>query len=151
MGTMSSGRAVTYVAVFIAAAVITAAVAAVLVNISNRKMEAREFPLKVVAIEEGEIDPAVWGQNFPHQHDSFDRTREDYGKTRYGVSTRSPPRLLDVSSASSAPLVMTVRSMGHVGLPVRTISFCAAFQYGSRVCAFSNCSGVYTYCLLSLR
>jgi nitrite reductase (cytochrome c-552) len=87
MGKVFSRQMSIYVAVFIVAAAIAAVVAGLLVNISNRKMEAREFPLRVVQIEEGEIDPAVWGRNFPHEYDTFDRTREDYGKTKYGGST----------------------------------------------------------------
>lgn len=37
-----------YVAVFAVAVILTAAVAAVLVNINSRKQEASEFPLRVV-------------------------------------------------------------------------------------------------------
>ncbi len=77
---------VTYVFVFILAAVLTVAVAILLVNVNQRKQEALEFPLRVVNIPEGELDPAVWGQNFPHQFDSFSQTEVNYGKTPYGGS-----------------------------------------------------------------
>ena len=60
-----------YIVIFAGAAVLTAGVAALLVNINQRQLEAREFPLKVVEIPAGEIDPAVWGQNFPRQYDRF--------------------------------------------------------------------------------
>lgn len=76
-----------YVAIFVAAAVLTAALAGLLVNITERKREAAQYPLKVVEIPEGELDPAVWGKNFPHQYDSFIKTQEDYGRTPYGGST----------------------------------------------------------------
>jgi len=76
-----------YVAIFVIAAILTAALAGLLVNITERKQEAAQYPLKVVEIPEGELDPAVWGKNFPHQYDSFTKTQEDYGKTPYGGST----------------------------------------------------------------
>ncbi len=76
----------TYVAIFAVAVILTAAVAALLVNVNSRKNEAAEYPLKVVEIAENELDPAVWGQNFPRQYDSFVRTEENYGATPYGGS-----------------------------------------------------------------
>lgn len=75
-----------YVAIFAVAVILTAAVAALLVNVNSRKNEAAEYPLKVVEIGENELDPAVWGQNFPRQYDSFVRTEENYGQTPYGGS-----------------------------------------------------------------
>ncbi len=75
-----------YVVVFILAAALTVVVAALLMNITQRKQEAAEYPLKVVEIPEGELDPAIWGQNFPNQYDSFSRTEENYGETPYGGS-----------------------------------------------------------------
>ncbi|HRQ40915.1 MAG TPA: ammonia-forming cytochrome c nitrite reductase subunit c552 [Chloroflexota bacterium] len=75
-----------YVAIFILAAALTMVVAALLLNINQRKQEALQFPLKVVEITPGELDPAVWGLNFPSQYDSFRRTEENYGETPYGGS-----------------------------------------------------------------
>ena len=42
-----------------------AAIAALLVNIESRKMEASASPAQIVPIAEDEIDPAVWGQTSP--------------------------------------------------------------------------------------
>ncbi len=75
-----------YVAIFILAAALTIVVAALLLNINQRKQEAVQFPLKVVEVAPGELDPAVWGLNFPSQYDSFKRTQENYGETPYGGS-----------------------------------------------------------------
>jgi nitrite reductase (cytochrome c-552) len=72
--------------IFVGAAVLTGVVAALLVNISDRKDEQAEYPLKVVEIGEDELDPAVWGQNFPQEYDRFVKTEEDYGSTEYGGS-----------------------------------------------------------------
>jgi len=58
-----------------------------LMNIQQRKLEGKMFPAKVVEIGAEELDPAVWGANFPRQYDSFQQTRVDYGKTPYGGSS----------------------------------------------------------------
>lgn len=71
---------------FFAGLLIMGAVAFMLTNIQTRKAEAVEFPLKTVAIGEKELDPAVWGQNFPRQYDSFKKTEIDGNKTPYGGS-----------------------------------------------------------------
>ncbi len=59
---------------------------ALLVNIQQRKAETVEYPLRVVAVADDELDPAVWGQNFPRQYDSFMRTQDDTMGTPYGGS-----------------------------------------------------------------
>ncbi len=75
-----------YVAVFAIAVALTAVVAALLVNINTRKQEASEFPLRVVEIANNELDPSVWGQNFPRQYNTFVRTQENLGETPFGGS-----------------------------------------------------------------
>ena len=75
-----------YIALFALAAVATVVVIAVLMNIQGKKEEATQYPLKVVEIAENELDPAVWGLNFPVQYDSFKKTAENYGPTTYGGS-----------------------------------------------------------------
>lgn len=75
-----------YALVFVGAALLTAGVAALLVNINQRQIEAFQSPLRVVEIGEDEIDPAIWGQNFPVHYEMFARTEENYGRTAYGGS-----------------------------------------------------------------
>lgn len=81
-----SGRTWIYAAVFLAAVVLTVGVAMLLLNINQKKEEAAQYPLKVVELSDGELDPAVWGQNFPMQYSSFVKTQENYGQTPYGGS-----------------------------------------------------------------
>ena len=50
--------------------VLMAALAFLLTNIQTRKDESVEYPLKTVAIANDELDPAVWGQNYPRQYDA---------------------------------------------------------------------------------
>ncbi|MCW5980015.1 MAG: ammonia-forming cytochrome c nitrite reductase subunit c552 [Bryobacteraceae bacterium] len=67
------------------AAVATVAIAALLVNIFERKQEARDHFFRVVEIDDLTQDPAVWGKNFPLQYDLYSRT-VDMVRTRHGGS-----------------------------------------------------------------
>ena len=71
------------------AAVAAIAVTALLVNIFTRQQEARNPFYRVVELTEETTDPAVWGQNFPVQYDSYRRT-VDQVRTRYGGSEAVP-------------------------------------------------------------
>ena len=67
----------------------TAAIAALLVNITERKQEAQLPFFRVVEITDETTDPAVWGKNFPMQYDAYLRT-VDQQRTRYGGSEALP-------------------------------------------------------------
>jgi len=71
---------------FVLGLVIMGGLAALLTNIQQRKAETVEYPLQVVAMDPDELDPAVWGQNFPRQYDSFLKTADDTVGTPYGGS-----------------------------------------------------------------
>jgi len=73
----------------IAAALGAAAVTALLINIFERKQEARDPFFRVVEISDEIDDAAVWGRNFPMQYDSYRRT-VDQVRTRYGGSEAVP-------------------------------------------------------------
>ncbi|MDD8028152.1 MAG: ammonia-forming cytochrome c nitrite reductase subunit c552 [Acidobacteriota bacterium] len=81
-------NALLYGAAFLATAAVIAGVLALLFNVRTRREEAYRYPLKIVEIQDGEIDPAVWGKNFPLEYDTFVRTRENYGRTFHGGSER---------------------------------------------------------------
>ncbi len=87
MSRLLSRSSLIYIGSLVVVGGLTIAVVALLININQRKQEAAQLPLRVVDIPPGEIDPAVWGQNFPDQYDTFLRTEEDYGTTPYGGST----------------------------------------------------------------
>ena len=76
-----------YLAAFAGAGAVTIAILALLFNIQDRKEEAFQYPLNVVEIADDEIDPEIWGRNFPMEYDSFVKTELDYGSTEYGGST----------------------------------------------------------------
>jgi len=76
-----------YIILFVVSTFATFIILALLFNITQRQKEAKRYPFKVVEIDEYEIDPVIWGKNFPHQYDTFIKTEIDYGKTEYGGST----------------------------------------------------------------
>jgi nitrite reductase (cytochrome c-552) len=71
------------------AALAAAGLAALLVNIVERKQEARNPFLRVVELTDDTEDPAIWGKNFPHQYDAYLRT-VDSVRTRFGGSEALP-------------------------------------------------------------
>jgi nitrite reductase (cytochrome c-552) len=68
---------------------VAAGVAALLVNIFERKQEARSPFYRVVQLDDTTEDPAVWGKNFPLQYDGYRRT-VDQVRTRFGGSEAVP-------------------------------------------------------------
>jgi hypothetical protein len=71
------------------AAVLAAGGAALLINIFERKQEARNPFYRVVELTDETTDPAVWGKNFPLQYDAYRRT-VDQERTRFGGSEAAP-------------------------------------------------------------
>ncbi len=71
------------------AAIAAAAITALLVNIFERKQEAKNPFFRVVELTDETTDPAVWGKNFPLQYDAYLRTT-DQKRTRYGGSEALP-------------------------------------------------------------
>src|SRR6185503_6115769 len=73
----------------IVTAAVAAGVAALLVNIYERKQEAKNPFLRVVELAEDTEDPAVWGKNFRSEYDQYRKT-VDQVRTRYGGSEAVP-------------------------------------------------------------
>ena len=71
------------------AAVVVAGITALLVNIFQRKQEARNPFYRVVVLDDTTDDAATWGKNFPLQYDDYRRT-VDQVRTRYGGSEGEP-------------------------------------------------------------
>ena len=72
-----------------AAVLATIAGVALLMNIFERKQEARNPFYRVVELTDDTEDPAVWGKNFPLQYDDYRRT-VDQVRTRFGGSEAEP-------------------------------------------------------------
>ncbi|MBI3019143.1 MAG: ammonia-forming cytochrome c nitrite reductase subunit c552, partial [Deltaproteobacteria bacterium] len=75
---------------------------ALLVNIMERKQEAKNPFYRVVELTDETEDPEIWGKNFPHQYDGYRRT-VDQVRTRYGGSEAVPrtPNEVDPRSVVS--------------------------------------------------
>ncbi|HQR46211.1 MAG TPA: ammonia-forming cytochrome c nitrite reductase subunit c552 [Thermoanaerobaculia bacterium] len=57
--------------------------AALLLNIAQRKQEARMATVKLVPVTENDVDPAKWGTNWPREYDGYKKTSEPT-HTKYG-------------------------------------------------------------------
>src|SRR4026207_1420262 len=73
--------------------------AALLVNIMERKQEARNPFYRVVDLNDETEDPEVWGKNFPLQYDGYRRT-VDQVRTRFGGSEAIPRTPTEVDPRS---------------------------------------------------
>jgi nitrite reductase (cytochrome c-552) len=62
---------------------------ALLINIFQRKQEARNPFFRVVELNDDTVDPSIWGKNFPLQYDDYKKTT-DQVRTRYGGSEAEP-------------------------------------------------------------
>ena len=81
--------AVTLVITALVAAAVAVGVTAMLINIFERKTEAKNPFYRVVELDENTTDPAIWGKNFPMQFDGYMRT-VDQVRTRFGGSEAVP-------------------------------------------------------------
>src|SRR5512142_689206 len=73
-------------------AVSTAILAGLLVNIWQRKQEAKNPYLRFVDVTNDTTDPAEWGKNWPREYDSYLRTMNPT-HTKYGGAAPSESRL----------------------------------------------------------
>ncbi len=79
----SSKGAIGYIIIFVLAAVACGLVAALLMNIFERKAEAMNPYVRLVEVTEDTTDPATWGINWPKQYESYLLTAEST-RTRFG-------------------------------------------------------------------
>ena len=93
-----------FIIIVAGAALATILGVAFLMNIFERKQEARNPFYRVVELTDDTDDPAIWGKNFPLQYDDYKRT-VDQVRTRYGGSeaeprtpTQADPRLVVAQS-----------------------------------------------------
>src|SRR6186997_2923981 len=72
-----------------AATLVTLVGVAMLVNVFERKQEAKNPFFRVVELTDDTEDPVIWGKNFPLQYDAYLRT-VDQQRTKYGGSEAMP-------------------------------------------------------------
>jgi nitrite reductase (cytochrome c-552) len=73
----------------IASSLVAVGALVLLMNIFERKQEAKNPFFRVVDLTDETTDPAVWGKNFPMQYDDYRRT-VDMVRTRHGGSDALP-------------------------------------------------------------
>jgi nitrite reductase (cytochrome c-552) len=93
------GRTQVLVVAALVAVIVTLGVVALLVNIFERKQEARNPFYRVVELTDDTEDPAIWGKNFPQQFDAYLRT-VDQVRTRHGGSEAIPRTPTDADPRS---------------------------------------------------
>jgi nitrite reductase (cytochrome c-552) len=69
--------------------VVVGSLTALLLNVAERKQEAKDPFFRVVELTDDTDDPEIWGKNFPLQHDGYRRTT-DQERTKYGGSEAMP-------------------------------------------------------------
>lgn len=78
-----------FIATVALAAIAAVAITALLINIFERKQEAKNPFYRVVELNDTIDDPAIWGKNFPLQYDLYLKT-VDMQRTKYGGSEAMP-------------------------------------------------------------
>jgi nitrite reductase (cytochrome c-552) len=132
-------------AVVILAAVATVAVAALLINIFERKQEARNPFYRVVELNDTIDDPAVWGKNFPMQYDLYLRT-VDMQRTKYGGSEAMPH-----SPTQADPRSVVARSKLEEDPRLKTMWAGYSFSADYRERRETSCSSVVSFSNGTLR
>ena len=98
-------RLVWLIAIIIAVAGSTTVVAGLLVNIFQRKQEAKNPYLRFVDVTNDTTDPAEWGKNWPREYDGYLRTVVPT-RTKYGGGAPSegmlPPEKAEKNRACTA-------------------------------------------------
>lgn len=77
-----------YILLFFLTAIVTVAITLLLVNIFEKKQEATLYPSVFKPVGDHEIDPKVWGQNFPFEYDTYMQTQNDTSPTFYHGSKK---------------------------------------------------------------
>lgn len=93
---------VTYAVVALGVAIATAGATALLINVFQRKQEARSPFLKLVEVTENDVDPAKWGVNWPREYDGYRRTSEPT-HTKYGGGLAGPEGAMPPEKAERDP------------------------------------------------
>jgi len=83
-------------------ALVALGVGALLVNIAERKQEAKNSFVKLAEVTENDVDPAKWGTNWPREYDGYKRTSEPT-HTKYGGGWGGAEGLVPPEKAARDP------------------------------------------------
>ena len=76
--------------------------AALLVNIAEKKQEAKNSTVRLAEVTENDVDPAKWGTNWPREYDGYKRT-SDPSHTKYGGGTGGAEGVVPPQKAARDP------------------------------------------------
>ncbi len=79
-------KAALVIIIFVAGAIAAIGISTLLLNIKQHKYEAAQYPLRVLNISDTELDPRVWGHDFPREYNTFKMTAQSSFETPYGGS-----------------------------------------------------------------
>ncbi len=74
------------VGAFVIGGLVIGAITFLLLSIQTRKDEALQYPLNLVHISDTELNPEVWGKNYPREYSSWLKTQQDDTPTAFGGS-----------------------------------------------------------------
>ncbi|HEY3351406.1 MAG TPA: ammonia-forming cytochrome c nitrite reductase subunit c552 [Thermoanaerobaculia bacterium] len=85
------------------------AAAALLVNIAEKKQEAKNSYVKLAEVTENDVDPAKWGANWPREYDGYKRT-SDPTHTKYGGGSGGAEGVVPPQKAARDPWLTRIFS-----------------------------------------
>lgn len=71
---------------FVIALIGGAGVTALLINIHEKQEQGRQYPLMLMKVSDDDVNPEVWGKNFPSEYDTYMQMAETGRWTLYGGS-----------------------------------------------------------------
>src|SRR5438067_119246 len=80
-----------FILAVVVSAIVTIALAALPINIFQRKQEEKNPWVRLVEVDDNTTDPRQWGKNWAREYDGYQRT-VDQTRTRYGGSDGSPTK-----------------------------------------------------------
>ena len=92
--TAGRSRRALVVGTLVGSAAVVFLAAALLMNIFQRKQEAKNPYLRLVEVTDETTDSAPWGMNWARQYDGYRRTA-DVSRTQYGGSEALPDEKID--------------------------------------------------------
>ena len=87
-----SSRTMFFVGVVVIVAIAAALISALLVNIFQRKQEAKNPYIRFIDVTDNTTDPAEWGKNWPREYDGYLKTALPT-RTKYGGGSASEGQL----------------------------------------------------------
>ncbi|MDR0990281.1 MAG: ammonia-forming cytochrome c nitrite reductase subunit c552 [Propionibacteriaceae bacterium] len=124
------------VVVAVVAAGVTFAITWMITSISDRKAEEKVSPNLVVALTENDTDPAIWGQNYPIEYESYLKTSEftDDGHAKQVMKTPSTvaddPETKDVNEGDPREWVTSSKLQEDPRLVTLWSGYAFAKDYG---------------------